>query len=166
MTSSGASGMEWQELVLMLQKKKFNYAQNLPKWKNIEKKYQFWCIRGRMQQNWYFFFNIYPFWKVLSLLTKTLFFDKLWPVLVHPVWNHKNWCWCFKKIVFKLCSEPSKMEKYWKKNTSSGASAVGCSRTGSGASAVGCSRTGNFFFNIYPFWKVLSLLTKTLFFDK
>ena len=69
MTSSGASGMESQELVLMLQKIFFfNYAQNLLKWKNIEKK-----------------------------------------------------------------------------NTSSGASAVGCGRTGSGASAVGCSRTGIFF---------------------
>ena len=31
------------------------------------------------------------------------------------------------------------------KNTSSGASAVGCTRTGSGASYSGCTRTGIFF---------------------
>ena len=49
------------------------------------------------------------------------------------------------KLFFSIMLRTFQNGKILKKNTSSGASAVGCSRTGSGASVVGCSRTGIFF---------------------
>ena len=111
-----------------------------------------------------FFFNIYPFWNVLSI--KNIFCKKKFVnfflikiFLRKKIFFTKKLFFMTKFFFYKkkyfYAQNISKWINIEKKNTSSGASAVGCTRTGSGASVVGCTRTGIFFFNIYPFWNVL-----------